>query len=219
MRFKFNKIVLLIVLFLFAVGLSMWRLDDYLCQAFNPDLSWNRLNDFANQWTDIADAKWYMVPSLVVLLIAGMHFILTLKFSALALLYDRMRSFYLFFYRFIILALITGFAVHLFKFLIGRQRPYVEPFVCEPYNYLPLNFDYTHHSMPSGHSQFIFTLLVYISSYAKSHYRWLFWTLALLIAFLRVASRNHFLSDIIVGAVLGGGLTYFLMKKKGWIKD
>lgn len=213
-----KKIILMCLLFL-AVALSMWRLDHYLCQSFHPDLAWGSFNDFARQWTDIADAKWYMVPTVLILLVAGLHFLLSFKSQKLAMAFDRLREIYVKAYRFLILALISGFAVHLFKFLVGRQRPYVEPQVCEPFSFYPLNVEYTHHSMPSGHSQFIFTLLVYLSSFAKAKYRWIFWTIAFLIAFLRVASRNHFLSDIVVGAVLGGGLTYYLMEKKGWIKS
>lgn len=210
---------ILVSLLIAAVSLSLWRLDAYLCHAFHPDLAWSPLNDFARQWTDIADAKWYLIPSLIILIIAGWHFLLSLKVAVLVKSYDWARSFYIKVYRFLILALITGFAVHLLKFIIGRQRPYVEPLVCEPFLFSALSLDYTHHSMPSGHSQFIFTFLVYISSFVQSKYRWLFWTLAFLIAFLRVASRNHFLSDIVVGAILGGGLTYYLMEKKGWIKS
>jgi membrane-associated phospholipid phosphatase len=94
-----------------------------------------------------------------------------------------------------------GIVVQLLKYLIGRARPamgvgdmtFIGP------HFTPSGFD----SFPSGHTTAMFSLLAFVCRFYPS------WTIPLYIAGLalsllaRVVTGQHFLTDVIGGAVLG----------------
>ena len=59
-----------------------------------------------------------------------------------------------------------------------------------------------YHSFVSGHSQVMFTVAT-MFSLAFPKLRWFFVSIAAFFAFTRVVIHDHFLSDIIGGAVVG----------------
>ncbi len=97
--------------------------------------------------------------------------------------------------------LIIGIPLNLLKFSFGRQRPHVESdFNNMVFDFFNLNQHY--HSFPSGHSQVLFSLatMAYLKWPQKSY---LFFLLAIPLAFTRAAIEQHWLSDVIAGSCLG----------------
>jgi len=95
----------------------------------------------------------------------------------------------------------VGFVLHLFKFVFGRLRPHMTDDF-QAFSFDHFSFHWHWQSMPSGHSQVMFvvgTLLASLWPRRKS----LFYGLAFMIAFTRVVLQQHFLSDILVGALIG----------------
>lgn len=106
--------------------------------------------------------------------------------------------------------LFGGFIVHLFKFLIGRQRPHksAPEFNHDVFTFFKTHWDY--HSLPSGHSQVSATVAtLLILAFPR------FWFVILpaftFIIFTRVITHDHFLSDVIMGATIGLNCALWVM--------
>jgi undecaprenyl-diphosphatase len=85
------------------------------------------------------------------------------------------------------------------KSLAGRPRPkLVDEGIL---NWGP-SFENGHDSFPSGHAISSFALAAVLSSFYPSG-RWIWYSLAVLVAFTRVYIDVHFVSDVFVGAILG----------------
>lgn len=95
----------------------------------------------------------------------------------------------------------AGVLLQTLKATIGRQRPYrSETF--DPLVFEPLNTHWHFHSMPSGHTQVLFTVAtVAILMWPRAAN--LIYALAAGLAFTRVMTHQHFLSDVFVGAAVG----------------
>lgn len=102
---------------------------------------------------------------------------------------------------FLVSLITSGIAVHALKFLVGRQRPHKSiehtPFVFEPFNW-----HWHWQSFPSGHSQVMMVVAFWLSLLLPK-FRKLIFALALLVCFSRVGTGDHFLSDTIMGGVIG----------------
>jgi len=110
------------------------------------------------------------------------------------------------------LALIaSGIVVQLLKRLIGRARPRMglgDLYFIGP-NFFQRGFD----SFPSGHAIAVFALIAFVCSYYPK-LRIPLYGLAFLVAVLgRVVSGQHFLSDVMAGAILGAGIGIFLARR------
>jgi membrane-associated phospholipid phosphatase len=101
----------------------------------------------------------------------------------------------------------SGILVHIFKFCVGRQRPHLSE-TFEPNVFHPFTTDWNFQSFASGHSQVMFTVAT-IMALAIPKWRWGFISVAVIIGLTRVIIHDHFLSDVIGGAVIGyvGALT------------
>ncbi|MEK6683295.1 MAG: phosphatase PAP2 family protein [Nitrospirota bacterium] len=89
--------------------------------------------------------------------------------------------------------------VQVIKHLAGRPRPdLVDRGIL---NWGP-SFERGHDAFPSGHATLAFALAAVLSSVYPSG-RWIWYSLAVLVAFTRIYIDVHFASDVFVGAVLG----------------
>ncbi len=112
----------------------------------------------------------------------------------------------------VIALLTTRVVVEIAKALIGRERPYlIDPTVGHygPQFFGPiLGRDFA--SFPSGHATSAAAIAVVLASaFPKRRYLPYLWTA--LVCLSRVALNEHFVSDVVAGAILGSSLTLTLM--------
>lgn len=103
--------------------------------------------------------------------------------------------------QFLSVLIFSGLILQVLKHLVGRVRPYAsEGLFAQQFD--PLTLDYRHHSMPSGHTQVVFAVATYMSIiWPKGKYIW--FAFAVLLAVSRIITLNHWLSDTIMGALVG----------------
>ncbi|NPA04012.1 MAG: phosphatase PAP2 family protein [Epsilonproteobacteria bacterium] len=183
-----------LLLTLFALGfafLSVLYLDAPLAYYFHN----NHLAIFKSI-TELGNAFYYLVGFLG----------LFLWFRYKEKLDKAVEMLYLFFSVFL-----SGVLVAIPKILIGRPRPKLF-FQGESFYPQWLEFKGSLWSMPSGHSATAFAVGVGLAL-LYPRYRWFFIALAALVAISRVVLTKHYLSDIIVGALIGGLTSWWLYRK------
>lgn len=95
----------------------------------------------------------------------------------------------------------SGAIVQITKVLIGRQRPHKSP-LFENQIFSPLSFHWDWHSFPSGHSQTLFTVFVFLGLLWPKK-KWLLFALFSYLSLTRAFTQAHFLSDVVCGAFFG----------------
>lgn len=204
---------LCIVLILCALSL-LSGLDQKLCLLFEPG-SLDTLRFLSGKLTHVADALWYFLIALGLLLAWGAHFLL-IKKGYFHQSYLKFKSIYQGAWSFLIVAIASGFMIHLLKFVFGRKRPYVEPGFCDPFYFDFFNSAYHFHGFPSGHAQVSFTVATFLTFYARKSYHGLLYAAGFIFAMTRVGTRDHFLSDVLLGGFLGFAITYLVMR---WLQS
>jgi len=97
--------------------------------------------------------------------------------------------------------LISGTTVLMLKYLFGRARPYMNE---GPLYFKPFSPNNDFQSFPSGHTIIVFTTASHLSNYYKNKYLTILsYSLALGVGYARIYKNQHWLSDVISGAVLG----------------
>lgn len=105
--------------------------------------------------------------------------------------------------------ILSGFAVHVLKVVIGRARPmYFEEFGA--FHFQPLVFLNSYKSFPSAHATTLGALTI-IAIWSRPAWQSLWWTIAVSAALGRVLAGEHFPSDVVAGFTLGGGVTLALI--------
>lgn len=135
--------------------------------------------------------KWFWLDNLAIFFAEYFGYLLT----ALVFLFF-WRKWKIIFQAFFAAILARLIFVNFIRWLIPRTRPFVENninLLLEPKNTL---------AFPSGHAGFYFALSTIIYFYNKK-IGVLFYLASFLISFARVFSGVHWLSDIIVGALVG----------------
>lgn len=113
---------------------------------------------------------------------------------------------------FIVTILLSGVAVNLFKGIIGRFRP-IEWIKNDTYGFDNFSFlEYTANSFPSGHATTAFAIGISLI-FLFPKYRTAFLLFTVTIALSRVVLYQHYLSDVMAGAVVGSVTTYLLYQK------
>lgn len=103
---------------------------------------------------------------------------------------------------------ISGIVANLFKILFGRARPaFLEPGQTADWTLFATHWG--HHSFPSGHATTLFAA-AYVLARLFPRLAIVFWGAALLGGLGRIAEGDHFLSDVIAGAALGGFIAWWL---------
>lgn len=96
------------------------------------------------------------------------------------------------------------------KQLFGRTRPYMDK---GPYHFrsMPILRDNSNHykSLPSGHASLAFA---FFTPYAEEYSRWLY-VVPASVAFNRVYKNKHWLSDVLLGSLIGWAGGYFFHHK------
>lgn len=103
---------------------------------------------------------------------------------------------------------LSGLAADLVKIVLGRARPKLY-FSETIFGFDPFHLEHAWISFPSGHSATAFSVASTLSILFPQ-YRIAFFLWAALIAFSRVATTQHYLSDVLAGSLLGAASTAFL---------
>jgi len=93
----------------------------------------------------------------------------------------------------------AGLLVQIIKHLVGRPRPGQNMLA---WDLQGLSFDSDLHSFPSGHATTTFALAAVLAA-RFPRWSWAFYLAALFISLGRVVGGSHFVSDVLVGAMLG----------------
>ncbi len=101
---------------------------------------------------------------------------------------------------------LAGVVASILKVTVHRARPFIPPFSADGLS-LGSNrgttiFDNGMQSFPSGHTATAFALAMALSVMYPQGKRFFFF-LAILVGLQRVATQNHFPSDVVVGAMIG----------------
>lgn len=182
---------------LLAVGLSIVFLDQDLALFFemphNQHWKWG-----AREITNIALGEYWF--GLAILVFVFTRFFLG-RVSRLQSYRERIHNLERWAIYFFSSLLGAGILLQLFKIIFGRQRPHVTE-ALDHLAFSPLNLHWHWQSLPSGHSQVIFTVATCLTL-LWPRASWLFFAAAAGLAFTRVMTLQHFLSDILAGALVG----------------
>jgi len=109
--------------------------------------------------------------------------------------------------------ILSGIITDILKFLIGRSRPIMYLDNNGIYTFKPASqYDYSFISFPSGHTSTAFSVgIALMLLFPKLRY--FFIVLASAIALSRVTLQKHFLSDIMVGALIGSISAIYLYNR------
>ena len=146
----------------------------------------NAVHDAIATVSTLGEAAWYLVPSLLVFLIA--RFIARRPAIAARALFV-----------FLGVAL-AGLAADVLKVFVGRPRPWVL-FRGGAYDFWPLQLNADYQSFPSGHAACV-AAAAFALAVVAPRYRVQFLLAALLLALTRVVIVAHYLSDVVAGAAL-----------------
>lgn len=156
--------------------------------------------------TDLGKSEWYLVPSLVVILVLA-----ALDWKARE---PRVRAQLAFAFAqagFAFAAIaVSGIVVNIVKFFIGRGRPvlFEEGGI---FQFQPFSSQYANLSFPSGHSTTCGALaMILILWFPRWWPAWSAWLLA--IAMSRVPAGAHYPSDVVAGYALGLLYTLWLAR-------
>lgn len=107
---------------------------------------------------------------------------------------------------------LSGIAVNLLKWVIGRYRP-SEWIKNEHYGFDNFSFlEYTANSFPSGHATTAFAVGISLMLLFPK-YRFVLLTMTGIVALTRVVLYQHYMTDVMAGALVGGISAYILYQK------
>jgi membrane-associated phospholipid phosphatase len=95
---------------------------------------------------------------------------------------------------------VAGLAAIAIKVPVGRKRPTAAP--ADPFQFDPFSGNY---SFPSGHTTIAFATAVGIDRETRAGWvPWVVYPMATLVGWSRIHENDHWLSDTVAGAALGG---------------
>jgi len=99
----------------------------------------------------------------------------------------------------------SGLLVNMLKIVFGRARPSML-FELGEFGFGPIRLGYHHASFPSGHAATVGALVAVLWLWWPK--KWGLWlAIGIVIALTRVFTLSHYVSDVLVGAYLGGLFT------------
>lgn len=189
-----------------GVFTGIYRLDVIIADFFaRPELQ--QVYYYSREVTNIGDGVHYFVIALLTLIFSKLLYpriaFLQNKISQAKVRAAAAWSIFL-----IKVLIGCGIVLHILKFSIGRQRPHAaEDF--HNMNFEPFNFHHHWQSLPSGHTQVLFTVAT-VAMLIWPRFRALFFFLATVFAFTRVTIHQHFFSDVVAGALVGYLVTVWI---------
>jgi membrane-associated phospholipid phosphatase len=155
------------------------------------------LRTFMRDWTDLVRSQWYLVPAVLLIIIAGLADWGEPDSGA--------RRVWSSIYAQAVFVLVgVGGALlttNIFKIIFGRARPVL----FDQFGHLhlqPFTLAYDYASFPSGHSTTAAALTVILMTWLP-RFRWLFLAAGLFMAATRIAAEAHYPSDTVGGFAVG----------------
>ncbi len=181
--------------FTFALAVLAYLLADYRTAVFVRELP-RPLRDLASQLTEFGQMGHYV-------------WILPLAIIVSVLLKRKTDAWW--FGLALASTVVSGLLVNILKIILGRSRPSVL-FAYNEYGFGPIRLGYDHASFPSGHAATCGSLAAVL--WLKWPRLWPLWLiLGLTIAFTRVFTLSHYISDVLIGAYLGAVTTLLLHRE------
>ena len=106
--------------------------------------------------------------------------------------------------------LLSGILVNILKAIFGRARPWL--LEQDIYGFFPFSMDSYYASFPSGHTTTAFAVATALFVLFP-RYKLLWYTYGVTIAVARIGFFDHYLSDVLAGALLGTFSALFLAKR------
>ena len=193
--FSFGLLAVFVSMILIDQSFAIWLFQEQHQQ----------IRDGAREITEFALGEHWFLVALCVFLVS-FAVLRSGKFSERArwvAAQTRLWSFHLF-----VSLLGSGILLQILKFAIGRQRPHRTP-TFEALVFKPFTLEPYFNSLPSGHSQVMFCVAATLTL-LKPRWAWAFYLIAAGFAFTRVLILQHFLSDVVAGAMVGYFGTLFV---------
>ena len=173
-------------------AISIWFFDADTAALLKPRFG-NPLHLWARATTDVAVAGPYFGIAGALFVLFWLQFRVTRNEK-----WRRARHWALFAF----LSFATGgILVQFLKHLIGRKRPYADA-ALSSHEFSPFTANYEFHSLPSGHSQVLFSAASVLSVIWPRVW-WLWMSAAAIFSTTRVITLNHWASDVLAGAAVG----------------
>lgn len=178
-----------------VVIVSIALIDRPLTQWLHAHQSTNEYA-FWRSVSKVGEAGWWYILAVGMLAVSEVRRRVAWTLDGAAEQVRRVRA-----WGFMILSmLLSGALIHVVKFTTGRIRPEDMLNTDTPlYGFYPFSGE---QSFPSGHSQAIFSAMTALGILFPRH-RWWFLGIATLVAYSRLATWQHFLSDTIAGSAIG----------------
>lgn len=207
-----RKTLLYLFIGIIFIFLSVYFVDSWFSRFWDSE-ELMPIRKFARAITDLGQSEIYFL-SMLLLIIFFKWF--APKLDSFKNKMDQVKKWQAWAQNFFICLLTSGIAVHLVKFAVGRQRPHRSD-TFESGVFFPFSLHWHYNSFPSGHSQVAFTVATMFVYLYPKHKNLVFF-LAGVLAFTRVVTHDHFLSDVIGGFLVGHLVSlwtlFFLNRKK-----
>lgn len=197
-----NYGVTLSTIVIFLASISIFFLDVELTLLFKED-DWKWV--FAREITNIGLFTNYFIPAFIVWF--SSYILLNWKKNFFPI--ERVKRVSMLASWMMYCLLFSGLCTHIIKPLVGRQRPKISPSF-DPHVFQPFITHWDFHSMPSGHSQVLFTVATF-TAFLFPRFKYGIYFMAFAFSFTRVMTRDHFYSDVLMGALVGHLSTAFLL--------
>ncbi len=194
-----KRVYLIILLpFIISIGVLYNYFDLEIATYFHNNRD---IYPIFSQITKLGLSEYYLIPSIIIYLIyrkkrETISRYALLLFSSVA---------------------ISGILAIIIKTTVARYRPRLY-FGDGLYGFDWFHFGHLYASFPSGHSTTAFSAFVAFG-YMAPKWRFMFYTIAFLIAFSRVVVGAHYPSDAVAGSILGAVTTVILYNKLFKVKD
>jgi len=182
-----------IVVTIFAI-ISFLFLDKTIAYYFHNHIK-DGIYHFIKLLSKLGQAEYFLIPSLLVYLIYKNRDEFIKK--SMILIFSSV--------------VISGIIVNIIKIIFGRARPPLL-FKEDIFGFTWFHFGHLYASFPSGHTTTAFSGFIALA-FIFPKYKYLFVIFAIIIALTRVLLSMHYLSDVLMGSLLGSWTTYLLYKK------
>lgn len=179
---------------IFIAILSYFLFDREIACFFHTHIK-NEWYYFIKKFSKLGKAEYYLIPSAIIFLIYKNRNIFIKKASQLMFLS----------------VAISGIIVDIIKIIVARYRPPML-FNDNIYGFKGFDIGFLVNSFPSGHSATAFSAGVALM-FIFPRYKYLFLFFAILIALSRIFLSVHYLSDVLIGSLIGTLTTIYFYNK------